>query len=415
MSFTETSAAARYSVAVIGAGPAGLMAAEVLSQAGVQVDIYDAMRSPGRKFLLAGIGGMNITHAEDFASFVTRYGARAAEFEPLLQGFGAQQLRSWIHELGVETFVGTSGRVFPREMKAAPLLRKWLHRLRGSGVKLHMRHRWLGWQNDNLLLATPDGEKNVKADAVVLALGGASWPVLGSDGAWFSLLQQKNIALATLQPGNCGFEVETLHGNGWSEFFAQKFAGQPLKSVAVAGRVGECVITASGIEGGWVYALSAALRESINAQGSASLLLDLVPDRSESALKNALERPRCKRSLGEHLRKTCGIDGVKAALLREYFSADVFADAGKLAAAIKAVPLRLIGPRPLAEAISTAGGVCFDALDDNLMLQKLPGVFCAGEMLDWEAPTGGYLLTGCFSTGRAVGQGVLRWLQVQSP
>ena len=397
-------------VAIIGGGPAGLMAAEILSQAGSAVDIYDAMPSLGRKFLLAGIGGINITHAENFDSFVLRYGERSADIKPLLQKFSAEQLREWIHALGVETFVGTSGRVFPREMKAAPLLRKWLHRLREAGVKIHTRHRWLGWQDEQLLFDTVDGEKAVKADAVVLALGGASWPVLGSDGAWFSLLNEKNISLSPLLPSNCGFDVQCNNSAGWSYFFADKFAGSPLKPVAVNGLKGECVITANGVEGGLVYALSAALRESIKETGSAILLLDLAPDSSESNLLKALGTPRGKRSASEHLRRCTGIDGVKSALLREHFSLDVFNNMEQLAAAIKAVPVTLIAARPVAEAISTAGGVQFASLDKNLMLRELPGVFCAGEMLDWEAPTGGYLLTACFSSGRAAGQGVLDWL-----
>ena len=392
-------------VAVIGGGPAGLMAADVLSQAGIAVEIYDAMPSLGRKFLLAGKGGMNITHAEDFDHFVTRYGDRSADLMPLLQQFGAGQLREWIHALGVETFVGTSGRVFPREMKAAPLLRKWLHRLREAGVKIHTRHRWLGWKDDQLLFGTTGCEKTVKTDAVVLALGGASWPVLGSDGAWFQLLKEKNVSLAPLCPSNCGFDVQ------WSHFFAGKFAGSPLKHVAVNGRVGECVVTGTGIEGSLVYAMSAGLRDSIAQEGSAVLLLDLAPDTSEADLHKALDKPRGKRSAGEHLRRCTGIDGVKSALLREYFTLDVFNNMAQLAAAIKAVPVTLVATRPVEEAISTAGGVQFDSLDNNLMLRELPGVFCAGEMLDWEAPTGGYLLTACFSTGQAAGQGVLAWLK----
>jgi uncharacterized flavoprotein (TIGR03862 family) len=395
-------------IAVIGGGPAGLMAADVLSQAGIAVDIYDAMRSPGRKFLLAGIGGMNITHAENFDSFVSRYGEKSADLKPLLQQFGAEQLREWIHALGVETFVGTSGRVFPREMKAAPLLRKWLHRLREAGVKIHTRHRWLGWKDGQLLFGTTGCEKAVKADAVVLALGGASWPVLGSDGAWFQLLKEKYVSLAPLSPSNCGFDVQ------WSHFFAGKFAGSPLKHVAVNGKVGECVVTGTGIEGSLVYAMSGGLRDSIAQEGSAVLLLDLAPDTSEADLHKALDKPRGKRSAGEHLRRCTGIDGVKSALLREYFTLDVFNNMEQLAAAIKAVPVTLVATRPVEEAISTAGGVQFDSLDNNLMLRELPGVFCAGEMLDWEAPTGGYLLTACFSTGQAAGQGVLAWLKGKS-
>ena len=397
-------------VAIIGAGPAGLMAADVLSQAGISVDIYDAMRSSGRKFLLAGIGGMNITHAENFDSFVSRYGEQSANIKPLLQQFGAEQLREWIHALGVETFVGTSGRVFPREMKAAPLLRKWLHRLREAGVKIHTRYRWVGWQDGQLIFDTVDGEKTIKSDAVVLALGGASWPVLGSDGAWFPLLQERNIGLSALQASNCGFDVQVNNNIGWSHFFAEKFAGSPLKHIAVNGKVGECVITATGVEGGLVYSLSASLRNTIAQHGSAVLMLDLAPDHSEADLLKALEKPRGKRSASEHLRRCTGIDGVKSALLREHFSNDVFNDMQQLAVAIKAMPIMLVATRPVAEAISTAGGVRFESLDKNLMLHELPSVFCAGEMLDWEAPTGGYLLTACFATGRAAGRGVLDWL-----
>jgi uncharacterized flavoprotein (TIGR03862 family) len=401
-------------IAIIGAGPAGLMAAEVLSQAGIAVDIYDAMRSPGRKFLLAGIGGMNITHAENFENFVSRFGEKSANIKPLLQQFGAEQLREWIHALGVETFVGTSGRVFPLEMKAAPLLRKWLHRLREARVKIHTRHRWLGWQDEQLLFATESGEKTVKVDAVVLALGGASWPVLGSDGAWFQLLQERQVGLAALEASNCGFDVQVNKHIGWSHFFVEKFAGSPLKHVAVNGKVGECIVTANGLEGGLVYSLSASLREAINETGSAVLMMDLAPDHSEADLLKALHKPRGKRSASEHLRRCTGIDGVKSALLREHFSVDVFNDMEQLAAVIKAVPVTLIATRPVAEAISTAGGVLFESLDKNLMLRELPGVFCAGEMLDWEAPTGGYLLTACFSTGCAAGHGALAWLKEQS-
>jgi hypothetical protein len=393
-------------VAIIGAGPAGLMAADVLSQAGVEVDIYDAMRSPGRKFLLAGIGGMNITHAEPFVTFVSRYGDRSADIQGLLQAFGPDQLRDWIHAFGVETFVGSSGRVFPVEMKAAPLLRKWLHRLREHGVKIHTRHRWLGWRDEQLVFESADGEKTVKADAVVLALGGASWPQLGSDGSWIPALTARGVALAPLQPANCGFDI------AWSEFFVSKFSGAPLKSIAIDGITGECVITANGIEGGLIYAHAAALREAINKNGSVVLSLDLAPGRSADALAAALAKPRGKRSMSEHLRKCCGIEGVKSALLREYFPDSVFADSQQLATAIKSVPLALLAARPLPEAISTAGGVCFEALDSNLMLRNVPGVFCAGEMLDWEAPTGGYLLTGCFATGRAAGEGVLQFLRI---
>jgi uncharacterized flavoprotein (TIGR03862 family) len=400
---------------VIGGGPAGLMAAEVLAAAGVQVDLYDAMPSVGRKFLLAGIGGLNITHSEDFESFCARYGARQAEIRALLSDFDAAALRDWVHALGISTFIGTSGRVFPAEMKAAPLLRAWLHRLREAGVRLHRRHRFTGWTADGALrFATPQETVLRRADAVVLALGGASWPRLGSDGAWVSWLREKGVDLAPLQAANCGFET------AWSEHFRSRFAGAPVKPVAAsysdsAGRrhtrKGEFVVTAEGIEGSLVYALAAELRESLNREGEALLHLDLAPDRDEAALLRALEKPKRGESFSNLLRKRVGLDGVKAALLREVLNADDLHDPARLASAIKQLPLRLSNVRPLAEAISTAGGVRFEALDEQLMLKALPGVFCAGEMLDWEAPTGGYLLTACFASGRRAGQGALRWLQ----
>ncbi|MBI5462658.1 MAG: TIGR03862 family flavoprotein [Gammaproteobacteria bacterium] len=402
------------SVAVIGGGPAGLMAAEVLSRAGVRVDVYDAMPSLGRKFLLAGVGGMNLTHAEPHAQFVARYGARRAYIEPLLDTFGPEALRAWAQGLGIETFVGSSGRVFPKEMKAAPLLRAWLHRLRTAGVQLHVRQRWLGWTEDGALrFATPQGECHVRADAVVLALGGGSWARLGSDGAWAPWLEQRGVAVAPLQPSNCGFDI------AWSEHFRTRFAGQPVKPVVArcvdaAGnehcQQGEFVVTASGVEGGLVYALSACLRDTITANGCATLLLDLAPGKDQQQLAAALAKPRGSQSSANHLRRQAGIEGVKAGLLREVLAKEEYADPARLAAAIKAVPLSLIAPRPLDEAISTAGGVTFEALDANLMLRAVPGVFCAGEMLDWEAPTGGYLLTACFASGHAAGHGVLAWL-----
>ncbi len=404
-------------IAIIGGGPAGLMAAEVLSGRGLQVDVYDAMPSLGRKFLLAGVGGMNLTHAEPRAQFVTRYGARRADIEPLLNRFGPEDLRDWAQGLGIDTFVGTSQRVFPKDMKAAPLLRAWLHRLRAAGVHLHVRHRWLGWAADDALrFATPAGDVSVHADAVLLALGGGSWARLGSDGAWLPLLQRRGISVAPLQPSNCGFDV------AWSEYLRERCAGQAVKPVAAccaeAGAAlpyqrGEFVLTVNGVEGSLVYALSAVLRDTIAAQGYATLLLDLLPDKSPAQLSQALARPRGTRSLANHLRREIGVDGVKAALLREVLPPEVFADPQALAAAIKALPLRLIAPRPLDEAISSAGGVCFEALDAQLMLRDLPGVFCAGEMLDWEAPTGGYLLTACFASGYAAGQGVLAWFDRQ--
>jgi len=405
-----TQAATR--IAIIGGGPAGLMAAEVLSQAGIAVDLYDAMPSVGRKFLLAGVGGMNITHAEDYATFVSRYRQRTDHLRPLLDAFNPAALREWIHGLGIDTFVGSSGRVFPTDMKAAPLLRAWLKRLRDSGVQIHTRQRWLGWSEDGQLrIAGTEGESRLKPTATLLALGGGSWARLGSDGAWVPLLQARGVTIAPLQPANCGFEVA-----GWSQHLVEKFAGAPLKTVSLAlpgtsPRKGEFVLTASGIEGSLVYALSADIRERINATGSATLLLDLLPDRSQAQIAGALARPRGSQSMAKHLHRQLKLDGAKAALLRELTVAETFQDPQALAAAIKALPIPLVRPRPLDEAISSAGGVPFEALDENLMLRQLPGVFCAGEMLDWEAPTGGYLLTACFATGRAAAEGMLRWLK----
>lgn len=403
-------------VAIIGGGPAGLMAAEVLGQAGVNVDLYDAMPSVGRKFLLAGVGGMNITHAEDYAAFVSRYGERAGDLRPLLDAFSPNSLREWIHGLGIDTFVGSSGRVFPTDMKAAPLLRAWLKRLRENDVRIHTRQRWLGWDEHGALrIAGQQGETRVEADATLLALGGGSWARLGSDGAWVPLLQNRGIAIAPLQPANCGFEVA-----GWSEHLREKFAGAPLKTVSLAlpgeaPRKGEFVLTATGIEGSLVYALSAPIRNTINRDGAAEVLLDLLPDRTLTQIASALARPRGSQSMAKHLHRQLKLDGAKAALLRELTDATTFQAPQALAAAIKALPIRLVRPRPLDEAISSAGGVPFEELDEGLMLRRLPGVFCAGEMLDWEAPTGGYLLTACFASGRAAAEGMLRWLRANVP
>lgn len=405
-------------VAVIGGGPAGLMAAEVLAAGGVQVDVYDAMASVGRKFLLAGKGGMNITHSEPYPDFVRRYGARQDQVARWLAAFDADAVRAWIHELGIETFVGTSGRVFPREMKAAPLLRAWLHRLREAGVRFHMRHRWLGWQDGQLRLATPDGERLVDADATILALGGASWARLGSDGAWVPLLAERGVAVAPLAPANCGFDV------GWSEHFSSRYAGAPLLTVAagcrgqdgkIAWRKGQFVVTQGGIEGSLVYALSAPLRDAIARDGSAILWLDLAPDHDAERVVDEVTRPRGSRSMSSHLQSRLGIKGVKAGLLHESLSRDDYADPERLAAGIKRLPLTLLRARPIDEAISSAGGVRFDALAGRTaMLAKLPGTFVAGEMIDWEAPTGGYLLTACFASGRAAARDALRWLEAAS-
>lgn len=389
------------------------MAAEAMAAGGVAVQVYDAMPSVGRKFLQAGIGGLNLTHSEAEEGFLARYGARRAVLEPLLRAFDAAALRDWAAGLGIETFVGSSGRVFPKEMKAAPLLRAWQKRLRDAGVGFNLRRHWIGWDNAGALHFTaPQGEERMHADIVILALGGGSWPKLGSDGAWVALLKARGVSIEALKPANCGFDVT------WSTHFQERYAGQPVKPVAVLGtdgrsRQGEFVVTASGVEGGLIYALSTGLRDEIEAAGTATLNLDLVPDRSEVELSAALAKPRGSQSMANHLRKQTGITGVRSGLLRELASEEAFGDPRKLAAAMKRLPLRLTATRPLAEAISTAGGVNFSSLDQRLMLRVLPGVFCAGEMLDWEAPTGGYLLTACFATGRAAGRGALDWLKAR--
>lgn len=401
-------------VAVIGGGPAGLMAAEVLSRSGCRVDVYDAMPSPGRKFLLAGIGGLNISHSEDYDLFCSRYAGRRQQLQPLLDRLPPTALREWVHGLGIDTFVGSSGRVFPAEMKAAPLLRAWLHRLREAGVRLHTRHRWLGWDADGgLRMAAPSGEFSLRPRATVLALGGASWPRLGSDGAWVPLLQARGVRIAPLQSANCGFEV------AWSGHLREKFAGAQLKSVALMlpgpdggleRRLGEMVISGFGVEGSLIYAFSRQLRERINAEGQATFLLDLAPGRSAEQVLAEVGHPRGARSVSSHLKSRLGLGGVKSALLNEILSREQMHDAAALAAAIKALPVTVHAARPMEEAISTAGGVCFESVDERLMLREVPGVFVAGEMLDWEAPTGGYLLNACLATGLAAGMGVKEWM-----
>ena len=399
-------------VAVIGGGPAGLMAAEVLADAGIQVDVFDAMPSVGRKFLLAGKGGMNLTHAEPRPGFDARYGDRAAALAPMLDAFGPDALRAWAAGLGIETFVGSSDRVFPRDMKAAPLLRAWLTRLRAAGVRFHMRHRWTGWSDGRLRFATPDGEQLLDAGAVVLALGGASWARLGSDGAWVPWLRAQGVDVAPLVPSNCGFDV------AWSAHFRERHAGSPLQSVVVevdagAGprrQLGEATISAAGIEGSVIYALSASLRDAIARDGSVTIHLDLSPGRTRERLAESLAWPRGTKSMANHLRSRAGIDGVKAGLLREAASATHLLDPDFTAGLIKRLPLRLLAPRPIDEAISSAGGVRFEAMRDGAALLAVPGVFCAGEMLDWEAPTGGYLLTACMASGRRAGEAARDWL-----
>lgn len=404
-------------VVIIGGGPAGLMAAEQLLAAGYAVDVYDAMPTVGRKFLLAGIGGLNITHAEPFPAFCSRYAERQHQIQPLLEQFGAEELRQWCHGLGVETFVGTSGRVFPKEMKAAPLLRAWLARLKRQGLRLHPRHRWLGWDAQGQLLFQNQQERiTVPYTAVVLALGGGSWKKLGSDGAWIKLLADRGIPLAPLQPANCGFLCH------WSEHLRSRCAGSPLKSVTLsftdlAGhaetRMGEMIVTERGVEGSLVYAFSARLRDTLNAQGTATFHLDLLPNHSRGQIEATLHQKPASKTLGAFLKNRFKLDGVKAALLFERLAKTQWQDIPQIAATLKAIPVTVTATTPIDEAISTAGGVLFEALDENLMLRQLPGVFCAGEMLDWEAPTGGYLLTACFATGKQAGQGVMRWLEHQ--
>ena len=414
-------------VIVVGGGPAGLMAADVMSAAGIEVHLYDAMPSVGRKFLLAGKGGLNLTHSEPADIFATRYGHRQSQIEPWLQDFGADHVREWAKNLGVDTFIGSSGRVFPADMKAAPLLRAWLQRLRrptktdpvGPGVQFHMRHRWTGWRSDSgctqLSFDTPHGPIQVAADAVVLALGGASWARLGSDGAWVPWLQQRGVVVAPLLASNCGFDVK----GGWSEHFTSRFAGQPFKSVAIHftsaqgvnfQRKGEFVATATGVEGSLIYAASSHLRDDITAQGQATFELDLLPDMAAEKVLAQVRHPRGSRSLSSHLKSRLSIDGIKAAMLHELLTKEQMNDPLQLAHAIKALPITLVATRPIDESISTAGGVQFDQLDQNLMLKHLPGVFCAGEMLDWEAPTGGYLMTACLAGGKRAGAGVLAYL-----
>ena len=411
---TSSSSCSRPLAAIIGGGPAGLMAAEHLARAGLRVALYDAMPSVGRKFLLAGVGGMNITHSEPAEAFLSRYREAAPWVGEWLRQLDGPALREWIHGLGIDTFIGSSGRVFPTDMKAAPLLRAWLKRLRDSGVQLHTRHRWQGWgDRQQLLFDTPDGPQQVDADAVILALGGGSWARLGSDGSWVSLLRERGVAVRELLPANCGFTA------AWSQHLRQRFAGQPLKQIIARftdadgqphERRGECILTEQGLEGSLVYALSAPLRDLIQQQGYAELQLDLAPDRSRDQLSALLAQPRKGQSLGNILRKRAGLDPVKSALLHECLDRSQLADPGLLADGIKTLTVRLTGTRPLDEAISSAGGVMAQALDERLMLTAIPGVFCAGEMLDWEAPTGGYLLTACFASGLAAARGVIDWL-----
>jgi len=402
-------------VIVIGGGPAGLMAAEVLARAGVSVDLYESMPTLGRKFLRAGLGGLNITHSEAYEDFCSRYTDKQNQMKVFLDAFPPEALRQWVHNLGIKTFVGTSGRVFPTEMKAAPLLRTWLHRLREEGVRFHLNNSWLGFSDDGALLMESQSEQfALKADAAILALGGASWPQLGSTGTWTPWLQQRGVEMSPWLSANSGFDV------AWSAHLREKFAGAPLKSVSLTftdlngvseSRQGELLIAEYGIEGSLIYAFSRRLRDYLNVHGQASFNLDLLPGRSAERVLADLSKPRGSRSMSRHLQSCLGDNALKRALLYEVLSREQIADPTILAKYIKALPITVTATRPLAEAISTAGGVCFTEVDQNLMLKALPGIFVAGEMIDWEAPTGGYLLSGCFATGQWAGHGVLRWLR----
>ncbi|TCV68063.1 TIGR03862 family flavoprotein [Neorhizobium sp. S3-V5DH] len=398
-------------IAIIGGGPAGLMAAEVLSAAGYSVTLYEAMPTFGRKFLLAGKSGLNITHSEEYQRFAGRFGAASARLLPALDAFTPEDVRRWAEGLGIETFVGTSGRVFPTAMKASPLLRSWLRRLEVQGVKLRTRHRWVGFADGGYRFETPDGGITLHPDATLLTLGGASWPRLGSDAAWVPWLQEMGITINEFQPANCGFDVD------WSDTFRQRFEGAPVKSVSATSAAGtlqgEFVISKHGIEGSLVYAHSAALRDRLKRHGHANLAVDLAPGRSVERLERDLARQDAKASFANRLRKGAGLEGVKAALIRELVPQANQLPPQELAILMKGLPIPLLRPRPITEAISSAGGLDWSELDENYMLKAVPGLFAAGEMLDWEAPTGGYLLTACFSTGRAAAKGIENWLRTK--
>ena len=396
-------------IAIIGGGPSGLMAAEQLSTTGHLVTVYEAMPTVARKFLLAGKSGLNITHSEDFDRFSTRFDAATPRLRNALEAFRPEDVRAWAAGLSTETFVGSSGRVFPVAMKASPLLRAWLKRLDGRGVRILTRHRWAGFSDGAYLFETAGGKhKTIRCDAALLALGGASWPRLGSDGQWVPWLRDKQISIADFRPANCGFDVD------WSSFFRERYAGSPVKSVTARSSAGtfpgEFVITEHGIEGSLVYVHAAALRDALLAGEAAHLEVDLVPDRSLTRIERDLARQDPKTSLSNRLRKAAGIEGVKANLLRELASNADLNQPTRLATLIKALPVPVLRPRPIAEAISSAGGVSWDAIDDQYMLKACPGLFVAGEMIDWEAPTGGYLLTACFATGRAAARGIEAWI-----
>lgn len=388
--------------AIIGGGPAGLMAAEALCAQGIAVDLFDAMPSLGRKFLMAGKSGLNLTHAEPFDDFVAKFGPSRTQLDPILHGFPPGTVQAWAQGLGIETFVGTTRRVFPKDFKAAPLLRAWLRRLRASGLTVHARHRWTGWTEDGrLAFDTPDGQATVTAEATILALGGASWPKLGSDAAWVPWLEQKGVQLSPLKPANCGFDVD------WSPHFIEKFEGQPIKNARItfAGQTasGEFTITKTGVEGGPVYDLSSKLLGALDSKGATTVTIDLIADRSVENILERLNHPRGKKSMATHLKRTLHLSGAKAGLLREGTTKGTFDDLARLAAAIKSLPLNMLRPRPIAEAISSAGGIKWSQMDAGLQLKDLPGVYACGEMIDWTAPTGGYLLSACMATGRWAG------------
>ena len=402
------------SIAVIGGGPAGLMAAEVMLEQGQKVEIYDAMPSLGRKFLRAGKGGLNLTHSENLDTFLSRYGSHRSDLEPIIKAFPPAEIKKWVAQLGFQTFVGSSGRVFPKNFNSSPILRTWLSRLKDQGLIIHSRHRWVGWDHRfHLYFESPDGKKMAKHNAVVVALGGGSWPQLGSDGGWVALFRQKEILVHSLKPANCGFDLD------WSPHFRERFHGKPVKPVVLSmimpngetvREQGEFIVTKAGLEGSVIYFFSSILRDEIEENGTATIHLDLVPDWTYPRLLERLSEPRGSRTVATHLKKAVGIEGVKAGLLYEVLNREDFNIPERVAKAIKMLPLTLISPRPLEEAISSAGGVAFEEMDHNLMLRKYPGMFCAGEMLDWEAPTGGYLLSACFASGRWVGRGAAAWL-----
>lgn len=381
---------------------------------GARVTVYDAMPSAGRKFLMAGRGGLNLTHSEPLPQFMARYREAAPKLQAAIAAFSPDALRAWSEALGEPTFVGTSGRVFPKAFKASPLLRAWLRRLDAAGVRFAFRHRWTGWDEEGrLAFRTPDGPRAIAANATVLALGGASWPRLGSDGAWVDCLAAKGVAVSKLRPANSGFMV------AWSEVFRDRFEGQPLKSVALAIGThtvrGEAMITRSGVEGGAIYALSAELREAVLSIGQATLMIALRPDLDTAALTTRLSGTRGKQSLANFLRKAAQLSPVGIALMQEAAIASgrplASLSPAELAHLVNGIPVQLTGVAPIGRAISTAGGIAFDELDAGFMIRKLPGVFAAGEMLDWEAPTGGYLLQASFATGAAAGRGGLAWLK----